>query len=177
MISISRCCLIAACLAIAANGQDQSTEVHPCNGRTTRFASILTDCKGFWRCFQNPPTSGQCPDDTLFHDERQTCVLPRNQRCFECNRNIFHRLRSVHGACNQFSMCFNGRATLHSCQSSLWFDGRHGIQNCNRRPANGVCHREDADGDGEQAIRCPNILPRPLYFRTPDCSGYNGRHR
>lgn len=172
MISKLSVCLLLSCLAVVTNGQ--RTEVHACRGRTTRFASVLSDCKDFWRCFHDPPTRGSCPDNTLFHDERQTCVLPRNQRCFECNRNTFYQLRSVHGACNQFSVCFNGQTSLHECQSGLWFDGRRGISNCNRRPANGQCYREENLTEQEQSIQCPNTqMPRPLFVRAQNsCNRY-----
>lgn len=166
-------CLAAACMAVAVNGEEHvDTVVHPCVGRKSRLASILDDCKSFWRCFEDPPTIDKCPNGTLFHDEQQTCVLPENQNCFECNSSISYRLRSVHAACYQYAMCFNGRASLHKCPSWLVFDGRPGIRSCNRRDVG--CNRENGNDQDEQPFICPNVhMTQPLFFRAPNsCSRY-----
>lgn len=167
-------CVFVACLAVAVTGQNhRSTEVHPCHNRESRFAFDPRDCKSFYRCFNQPPTRGQCPDDTLFHDERQTCVLPRNQRCFTCNRSVLYSVRSVHAACHQFAMCFNGAASVHACQNGLVFDGL--TQTCNIRPANGRCNREPDLDDEAETLQCPGVQPaNPLFFRaTNSCSRFH----
>lgn len=157
-------CVLLLCLALAVDAN--LPQVHPCKGRTSRFASDVRECRDYWRCFQGNPTRGTCPKNTFFHDARQTCVLPENRVCFQCPRNVPFQLRSVFAACNQFTLCFNGEATLHECQSGLVFDGRVG--NCNHQSKDGVCHREDENGNQpDQSLTCPKMpFLRPMFIRV-----------
>lgn len=162
---------LAAFAAIGVSGQGSTC--HPCNGQSSGFARDLQSCAHFWRCAVNPPTRGECPNGNQFDIIGQRCVLPRNSNCFTCPQERPYELRSVPGVCHQYTRCFNGRVSLHCCPNGLWFDGRNGIRNCNRRPANGVCHPEPGDTNGNVG-NCPNVqMSRPMYFRPHDsCSRF-----
>lgn len=141
-------------------------QVHPCHGRNVGFARDIQSCAHFWRCGENPPSRGICPNQNTFDGELERCVLPRNSRCFQCGNRVPYELRSVPRICQQFTRCTSGTATLHACPNGLFFDGRNGIRNCNWRPAGGGCHREN-ENDGDNTGLCPSVVGhRVLYFRA-----------
>lgn len=150
------------------------SEINPCNGRASGFARDLNSCNHFWACRNGAGVRGVCKNNDLFDGEKEFCLRPNEAQCFRCPASEPYQLFSVPKACHQYIRCFNGVPTLHACPSGLVFDGRTGIHNCNHRPANGICHRENSINGGhggQNSQRCPSVGNKPVYLRDPSsCS-------
>lgn len=140
---------------------------NPCFGRRDGFARDLASCERYFSCENGNAYAGQCEAGYVFDAESELCVANDQAPnvCFKCNPTKYYQLFSVPKACSQYILCFNGKPKLHACSNGLVFDGRNGIHQCNRKPGNVECYREDAV-DLELSV-CPPVNDTPIFFVDP----------
>lgn len=145
-------------------------EVHPCFNRRNGFAPVLNNCRGFWRCEEQPPSRGECDYDRVFNDQTQGCAPLEWTKCYSCNSYTSYRLSSIRGSCQHFARCIRGESSMHICPDGLVFDGRY--RNCNYPTGSCYFSNEDSDSDDDgtsngEYLDCPGAESvRPLFFRA-----------
>lgn len=116
---------------------------------------------------------GECEKDAYWDAESQFCTKGPNAQavCFKCPAKKVYSLSSVPYACSQYIQCFNDKPTLYGCSGNLVFDGRPGVHQCNFKPPNVDCYREDSK-DLESST-CPAIKDGPIFLTDKsDVYGY-----
>lgn len=141
---------------------------NPCAGRKDGFARDLGACEKYFYCEKGVASSGVCDSGYVFDAETELCVTndQSNKVCFKCLQSKYYQLISVPKACSQYILCFMGKPKLHRCSNDLVFDGRNGIHQCNRKPDNADCHREEGL-DLELSV-CPSINESPIFYVDPN---------
>lgn len=167
--------LVNCVAALSIDNFDESLENYlageldnPCAGRKDGFARDLSSCERYFYCEKGVASSGVCNSGYVFDAETELCVSndQANKVCFKCLHSKYYQLISVPKACSQYILCFMGKPKLHRCSNDLVFDGRNGIHQCNRKPDNAECHREEAI-DLELSV-CPPINESPIFYVDPN---------